>query len=178
MHDLWARIDVVEPLGHELLREAKAAILSSPRSALLIAASAIETGVKMHISKIVPDASWLVREVPSPPVHKMLRTYIPDLHQRHGKPLADWQKLAPLFKVIGKLAEDRNILTHKGEITPRASANLPETLTVVSDMLYILDVLEGHEWAKGNVQHATRQKLGWPTPRRERFFVKMDIRVV
>jgi SOS response associated peptidase (SRAP) len=125
-----------------------------------------------------PDANWLVKEMPSPPIHKMLRTYIPKLHLHQGKPLADWQKLAPLFKAIGELAEDRNVLTHTGEMTARASDNLPVTLKVISDLLYILDVLEGHEWAKGNVQHSTRLKLGWPKPRRDRLCVKVDVRAV
>jgi hypothetical protein len=80
---LWAE-EVEEPLGHELLREAKAALAASPRSALLLAATALETGVKTHLTKLVPDAGWLLAEMPSPPIHKMLRRYVPELHKKRG----------------------------------------------------------------------------------------------
>jgi hypothetical protein len=146
MQGIWAKADIVEPLAHELLREAKGAMGSSPRSALLIAASAVEAGLK-----------------------------VPDLHSRRGKPFPEWNKLKPLFKIINELAEDRNTLTHKGEMPERAAVNLPQALAAVSDLLYIFDVLEGHDWAKCNVQFSTIKLLGWPKPRRERYFVKMEI---
>jgi hypothetical protein len=63
---LWRQDKVEEPLAHELLREAKAALGGSPRGALLMAATALETGVKTHLSRLVPDASWLLSEMPSP----------------------------------------------------------------------------------------------------------------
>jgi hypothetical protein len=105
----------------------------------------------------------------------VLQDYIPVLYKHQGKELLDWEKLKPLFKIIQRLAEDRNRLTHKGEMPARALENLPETLATVSDLLYILDVLEGHEWAKGNVQERTRQLLGWPKPRHARFFCKVQV---
>jgi hypothetical protein len=175
MLSIWSQVDLVEPLAHEMLREAKAAMVSSPRSALLIAASALEVGVKIHISKIAPEASWLAREMPSPPVHKMLRVYIRDLHVRRGTQLPDWDKLRPLLTAAEELAKARNDLTHKGEMPEKTRASLPEALMVVTDLLYILDVLEGHEWAKGNVRAATCRMLGWPKPRRARMFVRMTV---
>ena len=78
--NLWSRCDLREPLAHELLREAKAANGASPRSALLTATSAIEAGVKFHIGNIAPQTAWLLSEMPSPPTHKLLRTYLPELH--------------------------------------------------------------------------------------------------
>jgi hypothetical protein len=171
--ELWAQRAAEEPLAHELLREARVALDGSPRSALLLAATALETGVKMHAAKLVPDAGWLLSEMPSPPIHKMLRAYLPNLHAARGVGLADWARLRPLFNHAQKLAEYRNDLTHAGQMPSDVLAALPELINTVSDLLYVLDVLEGHDWAKGCVGHMTRTLLGWPSPRRARYFVEM-----
>jgi hypothetical protein len=172
---LWAHPTAEEPLAHELLREAKVALDGSPRSALLLAATAIETGVKMHAAKLVPDAGWLLSEMPSPPIHKMLRSYLPHLHATRGTGLADWAKLKPLFNHAQKLAEYRNDLTHAGQLPPEVLADLPELINSISDLLYVLDVLEGNQWAMECVGHKTRVLLGWPKPRRQRYFVTMTV---
>lgn len=165
---LWAT-NANEPLGHELLREAGAVLDGSPRSALLMAASAVEAGVKAHIGRIAPDTEWLLSELPSPPTHRLLRRYIPLVHRRQGNELKDWSTLKPLFNAMEQLAQHRNDLTHTGAVSDEATQELPGLLNAASDMLYILDVLEGHEWAKGNVQASTRKLLGWPSPRRQRY---------
>jgi hypothetical protein len=175
---LWAQPAAEEPLAHELLREAKMALQGSPRSALLLTATALETGVKMHAAKLVPDAGWLLSEMPSPPIHKMLRDYIPMLHAGRGTGLADWAKLRPLFKDAQNLAEYRNDLTHAGEMPADVLATVPQLITSVSDLLYVLDMLEGHEWAKECVSRKTRELLGWPKARRQRYFVRMNIKEV
>jgi hypothetical protein len=175
---LWAQPTAEEPLAHELLREAKVALDGSPRSALLLTATALETGVKTHASKLVPDAGWLLSEMPSPPIHMMLRKYLPSLHASRGTRLADWAKLKPLFNDAAKLAEYRNDLTHTGQMPAEALAALPGLMNSVSDLLYVLDVLEGHQWAKECVGHKTRALLGWPEPRRQRYFVKTIIQEV
>lgn len=54
-------------------------------------------------------------------------------------------------------------------------AKLPTLLNSVLDLLYILDVIEGHDWAKANVQEETRAKLGWPKSRRRRIFSTMKV---
>jgi hypothetical protein len=63
----------VEPLGHELLREAWAQTDLNPRSALVIGISALEAGLKELISELVPDAEWLAKSAPTPPVVSMLK---------------------------------------------------------------------------------------------------------
>jgi hypothetical protein len=82
---LWAQ-EVEEPLAHELLREARAALYGSPRSALLLAATALETGVKTHLSKLVPDAGWLLAEMPSAPGTQDAKT----LRPRTPRQARDW----------------------------------------------------------------------------------------
>ncbi|WP_156438915.1 hypothetical protein [Bradyrhizobium valentinum] len=169
--DLWAKVEAAEPLGHELLREAQGAVRAAPRSALLLAASALEAGIKTHIARLAPETEWLMMEAPAPPVNKMLRDYLPQLHAAKGVGLAEWGKLRPLFKEAEELAKHRNKLTHSGEMPEAVIAKLPSFLDTVSDLLYILDVVEGNEWARHNVQFKTRALLDWPTTRRRRRYI-------
>ncbi len=167
-NELWAKAGAVEPLGHELLREAQGSARSDPRSALLLAASALEAGVKTHIARLVPEVEWLMMEAPAPPVNKMLRHYLPKLHASKGIGLTEWTNLHPLFKEAEELAKLRNKLTHSGEMPEQVIPNMRSFLTTVSDLLYILDLVEGNEWARENIQSSTRVMLGWPTTRRKR----------
>jgi hypothetical protein len=68
-----------EPIGHELFREAYEQARSNPRSALVIGIAAVETGFKDCVSTLVPDADWLVQNLPSPPLNRMLLEYLPQL---------------------------------------------------------------------------------------------------
>src|SRR5688572_22234927 len=66
-----------EPLGHELLCEAWYQKNESPRSALVIGIAAAETGLKEFVSNLMPDTNWLLANVPSPPLIKMLQDFLP-----------------------------------------------------------------------------------------------------
>jgi hypothetical protein len=131
--------------------------------------------VKIHISNIAPITTWLLMELPSPPIFKIIRTYIPQLHKEHGLELPKWGQLAPLFKIVQNFVEYRNKLTHTGPMPEGSIEGLNEFLRVVSDLLYIFDVLEGHEWAKENVRFTTCEKLGWQTKGRGRILAKVKI---
>jgi hypothetical protein len=167
--DLWSS-GTNEPLAHELLREAFEASDLAPRSALLMAASALETGIKTHIAKLVPDAEWLLLEAPSPPIYKMFRTYLFELHQSRGLSVANSDTWKDLFKCVQSIMEYRNKLTHTGAMPANVTSELPELLAQTRDILYILDVLEGPDWAKNNVRNKIATKLGWPQSRRHRMF--------
>jgi hypothetical protein len=54
-----------EPLARQILREAWAQKSASPRSALVLAIAAAEVGFKQCVSQLVPEARWLVEEIPS-----------------------------------------------------------------------------------------------------------------
>ena len=168
---LWSRTEAAEPLAHELLREAKGAAQTAPRSALLLAASALEAGVKMHVAKLAPETEWLMTEAPAPPIFKMLRDYLPELHAAKGINFPEWSKLRPLFKEAEEIAQRRNKLTHIGEMPEEVVSKMPSFLTAVSDLLYILDIVDGNDWARENIQSSTRTLLGWATTRRHRHIV-------
>src|SRR5215831_5945198 len=111
--ELWKDLMASEPFAHELLREATGLLRHSPRSALLMSATALETGVKEHIGRVLPKASWLMQKLPSPPIFRLLRDYLPKLHEGSSV-VTEWKALLPLWKICEKLAEDRNALAHTG----------------------------------------------------------------
>jgi hypothetical protein len=159
---LW-EIGAEEPVAHELLREARAlARTGSHRSALLMAATSIETGVKDHIGRLIPDTQWILQNAPSPPIHKILRKYIREMH--HATPyITNWDMLNPLWKACGTLAEARNETAHVGRSVDAGS--IAAYLETANDVLYVLDVLAGRAWARGHVSAPLRKTLGWPSAR-------------
>ena len=164
LKELWED-GLTEPLGHALLREAAAVASQSPRSSILIMTAALETGVKMHISQFVPGATWLMQEMQSPPVFKMLRDYIPEIHRERHTNMDCWANAQPFISKTQNLIEVRNKVAHTGKI-PKKSKSVQEYLALVHDMLCLLDVLEGRDWAKTLASPALRRALGWPSPKK------------
>ncbi|MEK6280354.1 MAG: hypothetical protein AABN95_08380 [Acidobacteriota bacterium] len=66
-----------EPLAHALYREAWEQRMSNPRSALVLGMVAAEVGFKQCVGELLPEARWLVDNVPSPPIVSMIRNYLP-----------------------------------------------------------------------------------------------------
>lgn len=169
---LWIEKNFSEPLGHTLLREAVVLAIKSPRSSILIMTAALETAIKMHISGIVPETKWLMQEMPSPPMFKVLRDYIPIIHRSCGKDLVFWENVKPSITKVQKLIEVRNTVAHTG-IIPEGVGPIENYIELVSDFLYLLDVLDGHEWAKSLVSSELRKKLGWPNPKDQRLVAEL-----
>lgn len=156
---LWKDENKREPLGHQLLREAKEVYEHSPRSALLICYSALEVGLKQHIATCAPDAGWLAMEVPTPPLSKILKNFLPRIHGDKDD-FKNWNRANSEFNIIKKFGEDRNKMAHRGE---ESTASLPEYLRVTEDLLFAFDVLEGNSWAKSHVSRHFGEILGWKT---------------
>lgn len=72
--------DSIEPVYHSLFREAWEQRRRNPRSSLIMAISAIEVSTKHLIERIVPDATWLVSRLQSPPVFLIFKEYLPKLN--------------------------------------------------------------------------------------------------
>lgn len=68
-----------EPIFFELLREANSISHTNLESAFVIAVSAFEVAVKYLIKNHLPDTEWLIDEVPSPPIEKIVRDFFPRL---------------------------------------------------------------------------------------------------
>jgi hypothetical protein len=162
--ELW-NSGAEEPLSHELLREAKTLASTSPRSALLTLATALEVGAKTYISQVAPQTAWLIQNLPSPPVFRLFRNYLPALHAEIGRTDIDWwDKLKPQFVECQRLFEDRNSLTHAGHAEVTAD-EISDYLKTASTLLYALDILQGHEWAKERIGYKVPTELGWRAPR-------------
>jgi hypothetical protein len=174
LRQLWSTNALIEPLGHTLLHEACSLAVESPSGAILIMVAAVETSIKTHISRVAPDTAWLMEELQSPPIFNVLRDYIPWVHQRRGEDMSFWTLVWPAIKKIKKLIEVRNKVAHTGKI-PEDAEPVRAYLQVVSDILYLLDVLDGHEWAKQRVSHSARKLLEWPNPNNQRIMATITM---
>lgn len=153
-----------EPLAHELLREAHAAS-RDPRTALISGVAALEIGVKACVAALLPLSQWLVENIPSPPVERLLNEYLPTLP---AKNMINDKVLPPPathMAIIKKAVAMRNKVVHSGkaEVTWE---NSNEALRVIADVLWLLDYYAGHAWA---LDHASRtmveQLKNPPAPR-------------
>ena len=102
-----------EPLARQLFREAWSQIGINPRSALVIGVSAAEIGLKRLISALIPETDWLMQEISTPPVGKVLRKFLPTLQVRAKR--VDGGPITPpreLIRQIEKAVQHRNDVVH------------------------------------------------------------------
>lgn len=104
----------LEPLGHELLREAEQLEYRSTRSSAIVLFSALEVGMKEYISRVHPDSKWLVENMPSPPIYTMLSEYLPVLPAKNkinGKVKPPPKEI---MQMIREGVDIRNRVIHRG----------------------------------------------------------------
>jgi hypothetical protein len=143
------------PFARELFREAWSQKEMNPRSALVIGVAALETGIKELIVGLFPETTWLVRNLPSPPINRILIEYFPLLqinNQRLRCPSTE------MIKGIQKWILKRNELSH-GKSAEIDVDELTNLLLLVSDLLYVCDYARGFDWALELVRPQTRQCL-------------------
>ena len=151
-----------EPLAHYILREARASLGRHNVSALVMAMSAAEVGLKQLVSRLVPGAGWLVENVPSPPLVRMLIEYLPQL------PLvnADAALAPPAKSILDALRKGvtmRNSATHIG--TRHVDIDEVEhVVDAVSDLLWLFDYYGGEEWAQQYLSESVQAELGLREP--------------
>ena len=139
-----------EPLGRQLFREAWSQKDSRPRSALVIGIAAAEVGFKKLVGTLVPGAQWLVDEVQTPSLSKMLSKFLPTLPVKARLVGKSIRPPRALLSQLEKAVERRNKLVHGGEPPPTWD-ELDEMLRAVNDFLWICDVYQGHVWAVKNI---------------------------
>jgi hypothetical protein len=149
-----------EPVAHQLLREAIDVSAGNVRSSVVICIAAVESGFKHLVTDLVPHASWLVENLPSPPLLKMLSDYLPSLPVRNR---FDQGKVYGPPKYVRRLlqraVEDRNKVAHTGSST-LDWRELKETLDAAGDLLYLFDYYAGQAWALEHVSKRFRDSLG------------------
>jgi hypothetical protein len=126
--------DSQEPVGHELLRESKELQHTSPRSAVLIAVSAIEVAVKSAIIDKISDAAWIVDNIQTPPVVEILTKYFPILFSDVNQ-FYEPTKERGIVKVIYEAVTIRNQMVHKGASPPKKE-KVEEIINAVQDFLW------------------------------------------
>lgn len=146
-----------EPLSHELLREAYSIKDLYPRSSLLIAISATESGVKQTITTLQPKTNWLIENIPSPDVIKLYKDYI---HRKLIKPNTKIRvPEQTVLKPLQKLIQMRNILAHGGSCNLN-NRKLKGSLRVIENFLWILDLHKGNTWAARHIDEDVKDEMG------------------
>lgn len=146
-----------EPLANELYLEALSLKNTYPRSALLIAIAAAETGVKQFIVNIHPDTKWIIENMPSPDILKLLREYIPKLPVKN-KIQEEIEFPKTVMKPLKKGIQMRNIVAHGGNCS-LTTENLKVTLKSVRQLLWLLDYYSGYDWALKHLNQEVNDEL-------------------
>lgn len=149
--------DKIEPLSHELFREAWSLRGSNPRSALMIGYVAAEVGVKELIAKQIPNTRWLMDNIPYPPLFKILSGYLEELP---GIKKIYSITFIPksIRKNIQTMSEKRNSQAHAGINTPD-SVTLLKMLQDVRELLLLLDYYSGYDFALSFVRKETLDQI-------------------
>lgn len=134
------------PLYYELLSDGVRAIYNSPRSALVMLVAAIETAIKHYITVAVPYAGWLVENLQSPPLVRLLSSYLELLPAKNGH--VEWAFRLPKsdLQTIEKSVSIRNAIVH-GQDKNIGRDFLEELRKVAAKTAYYIDWLRGEEWA-------------------------------
>jgi hypothetical protein len=133
-----------EPLSHELLREAWTNHQTNLRSAIVLAVAAAEVGFKQFVSKVFPDTAWILENLQSPPLLRMLELFPWDAIklQLNGHAI----RIPDLIKDgLKKAITLRNEIVHggKGGLTADTAESV---FYCVRDFLYFLDALTDLKW--------------------------------
>lgn len=148
-----------EPLGHELLREAGSIKSNYPKSALLIAVSAAETAIKKCITFFKPETCWLIENTASPDIIKLYRDYI------HAEILKDTKYKSlnlpneTILKPLRNIIYMRNIIAHGGVCNINGD-KVSDYLHTIKNLLWLIDLFLGYEWAVDNIDDEIKLELG------------------
>ncbi|HEY3212383.1 MAG TPA: hypothetical protein VGL16_04150 [Actinomycetota bacterium] len=144
-----------EPLGHTLYREAWEQRLTNPRSAVVVGMAALEVGFKELVADLVPNARWLVENIQTPPLHRLLGEYLPLLPAR--LPVNGHAGAPPksFLNTVRDWTGVRNVVSHSG----RARIDLHEledVLRLVRGFLWLFDYYRGRVWTLEKVPDELR----------------------
>jgi len=143
-----------EPLAFELLMEAQQLQYDNPRSALVIAVAAAESGTKRCIEFINPGLAGVLFSHESPPIVDLLDLYYPKDH---------FARIVPSIREqLTKAVSERNRLLHAGTFSLKR-AQIRRRLRAIEDLLRLFDIVMGYTWAEKFLSSNTRVELGLPT---------------
>jgi len=149
-----------EPLSHQLFREALLQRQSNPRSSIMIGVAVVEVATKECIAALDPYAAWLVQELPSPPVERLLRDYLPTLPAKNTLAGRVVPPPSELLAELKKAVQGRNRVAHGGRLEVSADRVAEFLETSAHDIVWLLTYYAGTDWALENVRNRTRIALG------------------
>jgi hypothetical protein len=150
----------IEPVYHSLFREAWEQRWQNPRSSVILSISAVEVSVKQLIEKALPDATWLITKLQSPPVFLIFKEYLPQLKVDNMMNGVQILPSATMIDDLKKWVTIRNEITHLGK-KPLAGDKLEEMLLTIKDILHIMDFNCGHKWAIRHIRESTLHSIGY-----------------
>lgn len=93
---------------------------------------------------MIPDASSLIDEMPSPPLLKMFQEILPSTIKTEGLSSDHFPLKQHASKYLQKWVTQRNQVTHGTKHSVDAG-NVEEFIQFAKDILYLLDHIEGHD---------------------------------
>jgi hypothetical protein len=142
------------PLALQLINEARNQRTEHPRSSLVIAVTAAEVAIKQLIGTLAPDARWLAENMPSPPIFKILKDYVPKLKVRAKFSHLPLRPPKKLLTRLNEAVELRNKVVHAGEAPPGRD-KLLEIIDAMEDVVWVCVLYGGHPWAGYHISHDT-----------------------
>jgi hypothetical protein len=140
-----------EPIYHDLIREAGELVSRSPRSALLVAFAALEASIKQQLFRLVPDATELIKVMPSPSVVTLLQEVLPKTIKAKGMPADHFPMKKEAKNYLVKWVAQRNQVTHGLKHSVDADS-AEEFIRFAKDIMYLLDDLSGQDWALDHLE--------------------------
>lgn len=141
------------PVHFLMLREANELSIRNWRTALVIGVASVEVAAKSCIIRLLPATEWLMRNIDSPPVAKIVKKFLPE---QAGKRRIDLPKR--LMKSLQTAVEERNQIVHNG-VTSLDTDQVIAILCDLGDINWILDYMGGEDWAIKHVSSATAEDL-------------------
>lgn len=157
--------DTEAPIHHVLFREAWKCQEAEKRVSIVMATAAAEAAVKNLVSALMPDTNWLLENIQSPPLVKMVTNLIPKLQ---GKRNFNGLVLSPpkhVIKHLEAIVLCRNKIAHGSPPQLPADKELETWLVGVRDLLWLTDYYNGQEWALEHISQASIEDLKRRTPK-------------
>ena len=154
--------DRTEPLANEILREA-VAHTGDARSAIIVGVAAVETSIKNTIAALAPDTGWLLENLQSPDVDKLVWQFLVTL--RANTPSCDPILPSPRLRKRLKLAvETRNKLVHGAKLRPeqrelQQQSKAAALMVDLADIIRLMDMNVGHHWARAFLSAEAKQEI-------------------
>ena len=112
---------------------------TSSRAAFIMAVTSLEVAVKQFISIKKPDCVWLIENIPSPPIEKIIGDYFPLIDPTY-------QLNDNTIKSIKNIVQARNAVIHRGVFT-LDSQGLMNHIQTIGDLLHTIDTFLGYNWS-------------------------------